>query len=656
MSSVHGVERSNLDLSGSACSDFYRFANGGWIAKNPIPPDYSQWRSTTILDEDNKNVLRQILEEAVKHRLLTNSPNVKKIGNYYESCMDTERIESEGIKPLVPELRDIEGINDLSSLAEQVARLHTMGVKVLFDFTAASDMRDPSRKIAEASQGGLSLPSPDDYVNVDSTTAKTREAYLQHIDKMFVLLGDAPEKARVEAGTVLEIETKLAQGSMTLAERRNPEATYHKMTVGELGVSGPNFSWNSYFRALGFPLIKEVNIRQPNFFKTLDQLLGTVQLADWKIYLRWHLVHAAAPAGPTRFVNEDFDFFSKTLYGDPEQEPRWKLCVENTDSALGEAVGQEFVKRKFSQRDKERIQEMVSNLRAALRKNIGDLSWMSSETKKQALTKLEAITIKIGFPDEWRDYSSLQVVAGPYMENYFRAQQFDLAHRLSQIGRPVDRAAWSAGTPATVDAYNTYRLNEIIFPAGILQPPYYDSAADDATNYGAIGAVIGHELTHAFDDQGRKYDAQGSLRNWWAPEDLKNFQERAACVKRQFDSFIVEGDLHVNGEQVLGESIADLGGVTIALAAFQQTPQSRRPKALIDGFTPEQRFFLAWAHLWASNTRPAFAREWAKSFPTPLPPFRVLGPLSNLEEFSRAFACKPGDEMVRPVNQRCRVW
>ena len=653
---VHGVERSDLDPSVSACGDFYRFANGGWIAKNPIPADYSQWRSTSILDEDNKTVLRQILEEAATHRLATDSPNVKQMGNYYASCMGTKRIESEGLKPLAPELQRIEGVRDLPSLVEQVARLHTMGVKALFNFTAASDMKDSSRIIAEASQGGVALPNRDDYVDADPTAVKLRQAYLQHIANMFVLLGDAPERARVEARTALEIETKLAVASMTLAERRNPEATYHKMTAEELARLGTNFSWSSYFRALGFPSIQEVNVRQPNFFRAVDQLLGVVPIADWKTYLRWHLIHAWAPAAPSSFVKQDFEFFSKTLYGDPENKPRWELCVEDTDRELGEVVGQEFVKRKFSQRDKERIQEMVGNLKAALRHNIEELSWMGPETKKQALEKLDAETIKIGFPDKWRDYSSFHAVEGPYVENYFRAQQFDLTYRLAQIGRPVDRTVWSVGTPATVDAYNTPRLNEIIFPAGILQPPYYDSAADDATNYGAIGAVIGHELTHTFDDQGRQYDARGSLRDWWAPEDLKNFQQRASCVQRQFDNFIVESDLHLNGALVLGEGIADLGGVTIAFAAFQQTLQGRHPELLINGFTPEQRFFLAWAHLWASNTRPEFAREWVKSNPTPLPRFRVIGPLSNLQEFSKAFACKAADEMVRPPSQQCRVW
>jgi putative endopeptidase len=528
-----------------------------------------------------------------------------------------------------------------------------MSVGVLFRFGSNQDAKDSTQVIGGASQGGLGLPERDYYLREDDKSKQLREAYLEHVAKMFRLLGDSADTAAAEAARVMTIETALARASMKNTDLRDPLKTYHKMTLAELKNLTPNFSWDNYFKLQNHPELAEINIGQPEFFKALDAQLTTTPLDDWKVYLRWHLVNAAAPGLPTAFVTQDFEFRGKTLTGAKEIQPRWKRCAQSTDRALGEAVGQAYVEKYFPPEAKARALLMVHNLIAALHDDLQTLPWMGPETRAEATAKLEAFAVKIGYTDKWRDYSALKIDRGSYAENQLRSAEFEFARRLNKIGRPVDRTEWGM-TPPTVNAYNSSSMNEIVFPAGILQPPFYDPKADDAVNYGGMGAVIGHEITHGFDDHGSQYDGKGNLKNWWTDEDAKNFKARAACVSDQFDSYVVDGDLHENGKLVLGESIADLGGLTISYAAYEKSLQAKPRPADKDGFTPEQRFFLGWAQVWGANVRPEFARLQANTNEHPLPRFRGNGPLSNMEEFRKAFGCKKGDAMVR--EQACKIW
>jgi len=504
-------------------------------------------------------------------------------------------------------------------------------------------------------QGGLGLPDRDYYTKADDDSKKTRDAYVQHVAKMFQLLGDDATKAASEAQTVLNIETKLAEASLTRVERRNPERIYHRMTVAQLKELAPAYDWAAYMEKLGVPQKTDVNVETPDFFsKAVNPMLTSVPISDWQTYLRWHVLNNNALALSSAFVDEDFNFKGKTLMGSKENLPRWKRCAAGTDRVLGEAVGQVWVKKAFPPSAKERALEMVRNLEAALTEDIGTLSWMSAETKKQAIAKLNAFINKIGYPDKWRDYSALEIDRGPYVLNRVRANAFEKRRDLNKIGKPVDKTEWGM-SPPTVNAYYNPLINEIVFPAGILQPPFFDAEADDAYNYGGMGSVIGHEMTHGFDDQGAQFDATGNLKNWWTDEDLKNFKARAECVINQFNGFEVEKGLNMNGKLVVGESIADLGGLVIAYAAFQKA-MAGKPRKTIDGFKPEQRFFLGYARGWATNMRPELARLVTKTNPHPLAKFRVNGPLSNMPQFAAAFSCKTDDPMVRAEKDRCQIW
>jgi putative endopeptidase len=528
-------------------------------------------------------------------------------------------------------------------------------VRVLFGFSSAQDDKNSEQAIGLATQGGLGLPDRDYYTQQDDRSKQLRTQYEQHVSRMLQLAGDAPTTAAAAARTVLDIETQLAQASKTRVERRDPQANYHKMDLAEMRTLTPAFSWESYFRNVGFPDIREVNVGQPEFFQALDQQLTAVPLADWKIYLRWHLIRASAPALSSKFVNENFAFYNRTLTGAKELQPRWRRCITATDRNLGEALGQKYVAQEFPPEARVKARAMVLDLVAALRSDLETLPWMSDATRAQALAKLATMSLKIGYPDTWRDYSSYQVTRGPYIENLMRGSAFELHRVLAHIGKPVDRTEWQM-TPPTVNAYYDASLNEIVFPAGILQPPFFDPRADDALNYGGMGAVIGHEMTHGFDDQGSQYDAQGNLRDWWTPEDRKNFQARATCVEQQFSAFAVEGDLHENGKLVLGESIADLGGLTIAHMALARALAARPAPGKVDGYTQQQRFFLAFARIWAANARPEYERMLTNTDPHPLPRFRTNGPVSNMPEFAAAFSCQAGEPMVRNAAARCKIW
>jgi putative endopeptidase len=649
----HGLNLADLDRTAKPCQDFFQFADGGWVKNNPIPAAYSRWGAFNVLINHNQDVLRGILENDAKANAAGGS-NEQKVGDLYAVCMNTEEIEKQGIQPLEEELGKVAAMKNLKDVENETARLQKAGVNALFEFDSSQDFKDSTQMIGIAGQGGLGLPDRDYYTKTDDGSKKLRDQYVAHVTKMFVLLGDGPEKAAGEAQTVMGIETKMAEASMNRVDRRNPDNVYHPMDRAQLSATMRNFSWNEYLDDAGVPHVTKVNVEQPEFFKALDGQLGATSVADLKTYLRWHLIHSAAPYLSDKFVNENFDFYTKTLTGATEILPRWRRCVSTVDNQLGEALGHEYVKVAFPPEAKAEALEIVHNLIGALRADIMQLDWMGPETKKQALLKVDALMLKIGYPDKWRDYSKYEVNRGPYVLNVQRGNEFEFAREMAKIGNPVDRTEWGM-TPPTVNAYYNPEFNEIVFPAGILQPPFFDPKRDAAMNYGGMGAVIGHELSHGFDDQGSKFDAQGNLRNWWTPEDQKNFQGRAECVIKQFDGYEVEPGLHENGKLVVGESIGDLGGLAIAYSALQKMLQEH-PEGAIDGFTPDQRFFISWAHGWAASARPEYQRLQVNTNPHPLDRFRAFGPLSNMPSFQKAFGCKDSDPMVRPVADRCQIW
>jgi putative endopeptidase len=646
-----GFSLSNMDKTCKPCDDFYQFAMGGWMKANPIPAEYPTWGTFTELRDKNLAGMRTILEAASNSKAAAGS-NEQKIGDFYASCMDASAIEAVGSKPLVSELAEVEAIQDRKGLDSEIARLHRQANNVAFGFGSVPDFKNSSQMIAVAHQGGLGMPDRDYYLREDDHSKQLREGYVKHIAKMFELAGDAPDKAAAEAKTVMALETSLAKASRTRVELRDPEKNYNKITLADLKNLTPDWSWTGYMQAVGSPSVMEINIAQPDFFKELDRQLSATPVADWKVYLRWHVIHNAAPALSDAFVQENFEFYGKQLSGTKELQPRWKRCAQSANQNLGEALGEVYVQKYFPPEAKARAKEMVNNLTAALRSDIPTLSWMGPETKNQALEKLQAFNVKIGYPDKWRDYSKLSIDRGSYLANVRRSDEFEENRDLAKIGKPVDRSEWGM-TPPTVNAYYNATFNEIVFPAGILQPPFYDPTADDAVNYGRMGAVIGHEISHGFDDRGSQFDGKGNLRNWWTADDRKNFDERGQCIVDQFNSYEVEPGLHQNGKLVLGESIGDLGGLSIAYAAYEKSIEGKRPKD-IDGFTPEQRFFLGWAQVWGTNQRAEAARLQTNTDPHPLARFRGNGPISNLEVFAKAFGCKKGDAMVR--EKACKIW
>jgi predicted metalloendopeptidase len=648
---IHGVNPANMDPSVPACQDFNLYSNGGWIKANPIPADQSVWGSFTILQEQNRENLHTVLEKVSKTAAAPGSED-QKIGDFYSSCMDEAAVEARGARPLQSELDAIAKIGSPADLRAEIARLQLIGVGVPFRFGSEQDRRNASEVIAGASQGGLGLPDRDYYVKADESSKKLRDQYVAHVTKMFTLLGDEPARAADDANAVMGLETRLAQASMTRVERRDPDKTYHRQSLAEITQLTPDFSWTAFLREVDAPPVAAINVGQPGFFEAVDHELTATPLTVWKAYLRWHLVHSAAPSLSKPFVDESFAFYGKTLEGTPENEARWKRCVSATDRAIGFALGKAYVRDYFPPESKARADAMVRNLIAALRSDLATLPWMGEETRKAALAKLDSFDPKIGYPDKWRDYSALTIDGGPFVRNVQRAAGFEYHRDLAKIGKPVDRTEWGM-TPPTVNAYYSSQRNEIVFPAGILQPPFFDAKADDAVNYGAMGSVIGHEMTHGFDDQGRKFDAQGNMRDWWTPEDLKNYLERSKCVEEQYDSYAFEGQ-HTNGKLVLGEATADLGGLAIADRAYRMSRQGKPPVAPIDGFTDEQRLFLAWARVWAANIRPERAKLLLNTNPHPLAQFRAIGPPSTLPEFAKAFGCKPGDAMVR--KDLCQIW
>jgi endothelin-converting enzyme/putative endopeptidase len=644
-----GFDPKALDLKADPCTDFYQYACGTWLANNPIPADQSTWGRFSELQERNQRILRDILETTSAKTTRTGVE--QKIGDYFATCMDEKGIDAKGTEPLKPYLSEIAAIKDKAGLTDALIKLHAMGVSPMFSVGSTQDMKDATEVTAYVDQGGLGLPERDYYFKEDAKSVELRKQYVAHVQRMFELLGEKPEAAAAKAKTVMAVETALAKGSLDVTSRRDPEKIYHRMPVKQLVEMAPSFAWERYLKAIGAP-VAELNVAVPDFFKALEAQIKTVSVDDWKTYLTWHLVHAAAPVMPTAFVNENFEFYGKALTGAKELRPRWKRCVQYVDADLGEALGQKYVEMTFGQQGKEKMLAMVRALEKALERDIQQLDWMTPATKKRAVEKLHAISNKIGYPEVWRDYSPVEIKKGDAIGNSFRSNTFEFKRQIAKIGKPVDKKEWFM-TPPTVNAYYDPQNNNINFPAGILQPPFFDQKIDDAVNFGGIGAVIGHELTHGFDDEGGRFDAKGNLDNWWTEADFKAFEERTKCVQGQYAEYQGTPDLKLNGKLTLGENVADNGGLRIALMALMDTLANRTVQK-IDGFTPEQRLFLGWGQVWCTNYTEQSLRLRTQTDPHSPGKWRVNGVVSNMPEFQKAFSCKVGQPMVR--ENACRVW
>jgi putative endopeptidase len=643
------LDVTSMDTSVDPCTDFFTYSCGAWVKNNPIPPDQTSWSVYSKLEDDNKAILREILESAATPAGDRDAVK-QKIGDYYSACMDEKAINAAAIKPLQPVLDQIQQLHSRQDIAGVAAAMASDDA--LFRFRSDQDYKDSTQVIAEADQGGLGLPDRDYYLKTDAKSVGLRKAYVAHLRKTFELLGDRPASAAAEAQMVLRIETALANGSLTRVERRDPQNLYHKMTTRQLGAISPSFQWKVYFAKVGLPLTEALNVETPGFFKTLNTELKNESLASWKAYLRWHLANANAPFLSSDIVNADFDFNGKTLQGAQELEPRWKRCVGYADNDLGEALGQVYVERNFSPEAKQRAQKMVKEIEDAMSRDVDSLAWMTPATKQHALEKLHTVANKIGYPDKWRDYSALTITRDDEMGNVLRAREFEFHRQLAKIGKPVDRGEWQM-TPPTVNAYYDPQMNDINFPAGVLQPPLFDANSDAAPNFGDTGATIGHELTHGFDDEGRQFDAHGNLLDWWTAEDAKAFQQRASCISDQYSQYVAVDDIKINGKLTLGEDVADLGGMILAYMAWQEETKGQAPEPL-EGFSPEQRFFIAYGQSWCASTRDETKRLRATVDPHSPDKYRANGVVSNLPEFQEAFHCKAGSPMVR--ENRCRVW
>ncbi len=652
-----GVDLAARDTTCSPCTDFYRYANGGWLARTEIPADESSWGSFDVVAERARTALKEIAESAARTARDTGDRRgsiTQKVGDAYAAFMDSSAIERAGMTPLAEEFARIDAVRAPSDLPVALARLHAAGVNAAFRFGAGQDAKRSESVIAQIGQGGLGLPDRDYYFATDARSAEIRAAYVTHVARMLALSGEGEERARAGARAVMDVETRLAAAALTRAERRDPDKTYHKHARASLSALTPHFSWDAYLAEAGASHVDSFNVSWPAFLTVVDSMVQATPLDAWRTYARWRVLDAYAGVLPAALVAEDFEFSGRTLQGTPQMLPRWRRAVQVVDQDLGEALGQLYVAAAFPPAAKERMNTLVRNLISSFREELAHVEWMNDSTRAQAIAKLDLLTPKIGYPDKWRDYGGLSVTRTSAAANRLAARRFEFARQLAKIGRPVDRTEWGM-TPQTVNAYYNSSMNEIVFPAAILQPPFFDLAADDAVNYGAIGMVIGHEISHGFDDRGRKFDARGNLREWWTADDRARYVERAACVEKEFDAFVVQDSLHMNGKVVLGESIADLAGVHIAWGALQRAQTAQRLRT-IDGYTPAQRFFLGFARCWGEIARPEAERLQITTDPHPLSRFRVLGVVMNSPEFADAFDCAPGSPMVRSEDQRCRIW
>ena len=648
------LDVTSIDKSTDPCVDFYQYSCGGWQKKNPIPPDQTSWSVYAKLYQDNLAFLRGLLEEAGK-TADTSDEVGQKIGTFYAACMDESAVEKRGRAAIQPQLDEIARLKSKKQIAPLVAHLTLpFGRSALFSAGSAQDPDNSEQEIADIDQGGLGLPDRDYYTKTDPKSREIRDRYLQHVQKVFILLGDNPAAAKKSADTIMRIETRLAEAQWTRVQRRNPYNLKHKMTVLDLTRLAPTFDWPTYYRALNYPSFETVNVDSPTFMKTLNAQLVGEPLANWKTYFRFHLADAYSPFLSSKFAQENFDFYRAYLRGAKELQPRWRRCVQYTDYNLGEALGQVYVRKVFSPELKASTLDMVKRIEDAMGERIRQLDWMGPETKQQALTKLAGIRNKIGFPDKWRDYSSVKLTRDDFAGNITQTAEFEQHRQINKIGRPVDHGEWEI-SPPTVDAYYNPQMNDINFPAGVLQPPLYDSKMDDAPNYGDTGGTIGHELTHGFDDEGSQFDAKGNLKNWWTQDDRKRFEDRTACVRDQYAGYTAVDEVHVNGELTLGENVADLGGEILAYIAWKSATKDKNLQK-IDDLTPDQRFFIGFAQWDCANDRPDDLRMRATIDPHSPAKYRINGVLVNMPEFANAFSCKVGQPMVSPTEKICKVW
>ncbi len=648
-----GIDRTNFDTSVQPGKDFYQYVNGGWIRSNPIPPEYSRWGSFAELHDDNLLKLHVIVEELAKESDSLDA-NRRKLRDFYRTAMDEQQLQEKGIKPLAGEFRKIDAIQDRGDLIAELGHLRSRDIAAAFSLYVDQDEKRSIRYIVYLRQGGLGLPEREYYLGQSEYFKKLRADYRKHVARMLELIGEPSSDAAKAADAVIGIETKLAKASRTPVQLRDREAQYNLESRRDLDALMPNLNWDQYLAPIELKQLSEAVVGQPEFFISLNEMLAKVPLDQWKSYLRWHLIHSLAPYLNRAIEEENFRFYSQRLRGTKQMQPRWKRAVRTLDDLMGEALGRLYVEKHFPPESKQRMDELVKNVMAAYRARIEAVDWMGPQTKEQALAKLSTVMPKIGYPVKWRDYSSLTIGTDSYVENVLRAREFDSQYDLSKLGKRVDRTEWGMTTP-TVNAYYNPSLNEIVFPAGILQPPFFNPAADDAVNYGAIGAVIGHEITHGFDDQGSRSDADGNLKNWWTTEDRARFNAKTDKFVKQYDACVAIDDLHVNGRLTLGENLADLGGVTIAYAAYQRS-LGGKTAPVIDGFTGDQRFFIGFAQVWRGEERPAELRVSLRTDPHSPPRFRTLVPLSNTQAFYDAFGIKPGDAIYRAPADRVQIW
>ncbi len=647
------IRLADLDRNVNACTDFYSFAGGGWIASNPVPAAFASWSPFAELRERNNLVLKEVLESSARAAKTTTDPNTKKLGTYYASCMDSAGAEAAGAKPLERELARIAAISSRAELVPAIAYFQSIGMSPAFGFGSGQDAKNSSQVIVSANQGGLGLPNREYYTKTDPASEKIRTEYMSYMTRTFELLGEPASQARSNAAKVMALETRLAKASKTPVQLRDPLANYNPTSVAALKEMMPAFDWEVFMGGLGLRGITSVDIGQPDFFKAVNAAVAEVPVEDWQAYLRWRLASRMSPYLSSDFVNTNFAFNS-TLTGARVMQPRWRRCLTSSDNVLGDALGREYVKVAFTPEAKAKALEMIANLRTSMGERITNANWMSATTKTQAMAKLASFNQKIGYPDEWEDYTALEIAEAPYATNYLSSRRYAVKRDLAKVGKPVDRNEWFM-TPPTVNAYYAPQLNEIAFPAGRLQPPFFHPTYDEAANYGGIGGTIGHELSHGFDDQGRQYDAKGNLTDWWTTADGTNYTARAKVVEDQYNAYKVLDSLSVNGKLTLGENLADIVGVSVAYDALQKA-LAGKPRTLIDGFTPEQRFFLAYAQARRANLTPQSARLQIQTDPHSPGIFRVNGPLSNMPEFAKSFDCKPGDPMVRAENIRASIW
>lgn len=652
---VPALEVHYIDSTANPGDDFYQFVNGGWIKENPVPDDKTRWSVFNILNEENNNKIKTIIDEAANDANATEGSTNKKIGDFYAAGMDTVKIDKDRITPLRAEFEMIAGMNSIEDVQKVAATFQTMGVSVFFHIFSSADEKNSGMMIAGMRQGGLGMPDRDYYTKNDERSTNLRVAYLDHLNKMFGLLGDDEQTAKANADKVMKIETQLAKAHLTRLENRDVQRTYNKMSVEDLATLAPQLDWKNYFNNIGYPQIDSINIKQTGYVEQLSKTLKDVAVDNWKTFFRWKLIDNTAQYLSADFENQNFEFFSKKLSGQKQMQPRWKRVLATTNRALGEAIGQVYVQKYFPAEAKQKMLDLVNNLRTALSVRIKQLDWMTEPTKKAAQEKLDAFGVKIGYPDKWRDYSGLDITRESYVQNVLASNSFNFKYNMDKVGKPVDKSEWRM-TPQTINAYYSPTRNEIVFPAAILQAPFFNLNADDAVNYGAIGYVIGHEMSHGFDDQGSQYDKDGNLRNWWAEEDTEKYKVQTQKLVDQFDDFVAIDSIHVNGKLTLGENIGDFGGLTIALEALKMVMKDKDMNEKIDGFTATQRFFISSATVWRSNIRDeALMRQLKEDVHSPAR-FRINGALFNVPEFYQAFDIKEGDKLYRTEEQRPVIW